>query len=217
MTRPAVCLVVTDLSERRRLEAVIAAESLGRSILDQAVDAVVVCDTRDDVIRASNSSHLLCGCNPLLQPFEEVFPLSGTDSTLDLEEIRRGHVLRNAPFEMKVGGKTMSLLVSAGPVVDADRQTLAAVITLTDVTELKRIEAELKEADARKDEMLAVVVHELRSPLSAIGTAVHLLEGPPISSQTSDCTYVLPSSVASSTSPGWWMTFRTSIAYGYTN
>jgi two-component system CheB/CheR fusion protein len=80
---------------------------------------------------------------------------------------------------MKVGAKAMSLLVSAGPVVDTDRQTLAAVITLTDVTELKRIEAELKEADARKDEMLAVVVHELRSPLSAIEMAVQLLEEAP--------------------------------------
>ncbi len=101
----AVCLVVTDLSELRLHEAVVAAEALGRSILDQAVDAIVVCDARDDVIRASKSSHLLCDCNPLLQPFEAVFPLSSLGDTLDLDAVRRGHVLRNASFEMRGGGR----------------------------------------------------------------------------------------------------------------
>ena len=85
----AVCLVFTDLSELRLHEAVVAAEALGRSILDQAVDAIVVCDARGDVIRASKSSHVLCNCNPLLQPFEAVFPLSSLGDTLDLDAVRR--------------------------------------------------------------------------------------------------------------------------------
>ena len=172
----AVCLVVTDLSELRLHEAVVAAEALGRSILDQAVDAIVVCDARDDVIRASKSSHLLCDCNPLLQPFEAVFPLFRLGDTLDLDAVRRGHVLRNASFEMRRAGVTTSLLVSAGPVIDRAGNSVGAVITMTDVSELKRVEGELKEADARKDEMLAVVVHELRSPLSTISLALELLQ-----------------------------------------
>ena len=123
----AVCLVVTDLSERRRHEAVVAAESLGRSILDQAVDAIVVCDVQGQIIRASKSSHLLCDCNPLLQPFDAAFPLSSMGMALDLDAIRRGHVLRNAPFEMEAAERTIALLVSAGPVVDAAGVTVATV------------------------------------------------------------------------------------------
>jgi signal transduction histidine kinase len=176
----ATCIVVTDLSEQRRHEAVSAAEALGRSILDQALDAVVVCDLRGVVVRASASSHALCGCNPLLQPFSDVFPLVGRDRPLDLGEIRRGQALRNAPFEMDQGARQISLLVSAGPVVDAAGAVVACVITMTDVTELRRVEAALKEADARKDEMLAMVVHELRNPVSNISLVADLLNVKPL-------------------------------------
>ena len=97
------CLVVTDLSEQRRHEAVIRAEALGRSILDQAVDAVVVCDPRGDVVRASNSAHLLCGCNPLLQPFDARFPAGRSRASARSANCpaRRSHAqrsLRNAHF-----------------------------------------------------------------------------------------------------------------------
>ncbi len=164
----AICLLVTDLSEQRKHEAVMAAEALGRSILDQALDAIVVCDLRGAIVRASKSSYALCGCNPLLQPFAAMFPLSGNSEALDLEAIQRGQVLRDAAFEMALSGRQVSLLVNAGPVVDAAGETVACVITLTDITHLKRIEIDLKEADAKKDEMLAVVAHELRNPLATI-------------------------------------------------
>src|SRR5690606_33716939 len=45
----------------------------------------------------------------------------------------------------------------------------------TDITEEKAAEEALREADRRKDELLATVAHELRNPLSAIRFAVHAL------------------------------------------
>jgi PAS domain S-box-containing protein len=45
-----------------------------------------------------------------------------------------------------------------------------------DVTERKRAEAALVEADRRKDEFLATLAHELRNPLAALGNALALLE-----------------------------------------
>jgi PAS domain S-box-containing protein len=44
-----------------------------------------------------------------------------------------------------------------------------------DVTERKRAEEKLKEADRRKDEFLAMLAHELRNPLAPIGAAADLL------------------------------------------
>lgn len=164
----AVCLIVTDLSEERRHAALAEAEALSRSILDQAVDAVVVCDLRGDVVRASKSAHALCGGNPLLKPFLTVFPLTGGPEPLDLTSIQGGRVLRNAAFEMVWPDRRLAVAVSAGPVVDASGQAVATVITMTDITEIKRASEELEQADARKDEMLAVVVHELRDPLATI-------------------------------------------------
>jgi PAS domain-containing protein len=50
------CLVISDLTDKKRHEALVSAEALGRAILEQAVDAIVVCDTRGRVIRASEDS-----------------------------------------------------------------------------------------------------------------------------------------------------------------
>jgi PAS domain S-box-containing protein len=48
--------------------------------------------------------------------------------------------------------------------------------SLSDVTEQKRIERVLREADRRKDEFLATLGHELRNPLAPIANAVQLLQ-----------------------------------------
>ena len=44
-----------------------------------------------------------------------------------------------------------------------------------DVTERKRAEEVLREADRRKDEFLAMLAHELRNPLAPLRTGLHLL------------------------------------------
>jgi signal transduction histidine kinase len=44
-----------------------------------------------------------------------------------------------------------------------------------EISERKRIEAQLQEASRRKDEFLAILAHELRNPLSAIHNGVQLL------------------------------------------
>ena len=48
-----------------------------------------------------------------------------------------------------------------------------------DITEQKRTEQALREADRRKDEFLAVLAHELRNPLAPIRTALELLRVSP--------------------------------------
>jgi signal transduction histidine kinase len=44
-----------------------------------------------------------------------------------------------------------------------------------DVTRLKRAEAALREADRRKNDLIAMLGHELRNPLTVISTAVQML------------------------------------------
>ncbi|MFS0753526.1 PAS domain S-box protein [Noviherbaspirillum sp. 1P10PC] len=50
-----------------------------------------------------------------------------------------------------------------------------ALAVVLDITERKRAEEKLKEADRRKDEFLAMLAHELRNPLAPIGAAADLL------------------------------------------
>ncbi|MBK9260097.1 MAG: response regulator [Polyangiaceae bacterium] len=50
------------------------------------------------------------------------------------------------------------------------------LVSLVDITEIKRAEETLREADRRKDEFLAMLAHELRNPLAPIRNATQALK-----------------------------------------
>jgi PAS domain S-box-containing protein len=58
---------------------------------------------------------------------------------------------------------------------DADGRPRRVLGTCQDVTERKRAEQDLREADRRKDEFLAMLAHELRNPLGPILNAAEVL------------------------------------------
>ncbi len=67
---------------------------------------------------------------------------------------------------------TSSVSALRGP--DGRFQGLVAIVV--DVTERKLAEEQLRDADRRKDEFLAMLAHELRNPLAPIGAAAELLK-----------------------------------------
>jgi PAS domain S-box-containing protein len=62
------------------------------------------------------------------------------------------------------------------PMPLSDGSAPALFGTIRDITDRKRAEDDLREADARKDIFLATLAHELRNPLAPIRTAAHVLE-----------------------------------------
>jgi signal transduction histidine kinase/ActR/RegA family two-component response regulator len=171
-----LCLLLTDLTERKRHAVMATAEALGRSILDQAIDAIVVCDTKWRVLRASHTAYRLCGTNPLRKPFSEVFRLQRDHGPFDFGGALRGAAIRGVEcFMSGPGAERVTLLLSAGPVQDKSGTTLGCIITMTDISERKRAEQRLREADRRKDEFLAILAHELRNPLAPIRNGLELM------------------------------------------
>jgi PAS domain S-box-containing protein len=72
--------------------------------------------------------------------------------------------------------------LTLAPVLDDARQVLFVAATGTDITDRKRsdealrkLAADLSEADRQKDEFLATLAHELRNPLGAISNALQVL------------------------------------------
>jgi PAS domain S-box-containing protein len=78
----------------------------------------------------------------------------------------------------------------AFPVKDDDGRIYRLAGIAEDITEKKRAEEALKDADRRKDEFLATLAHELRNPLAPICNAVELLQSaqnhPEVSQQACD-------------------------------
>lgn len=66
------------------------------------------------------------------------------------------------------GGGERFFLPHAVPILDEERQLLGVTVVLADVTNLRRL-------DEMKSGMLAVVSHELKTPLTSIRMGVHLL------------------------------------------
>jgi PAS domain S-box-containing protein len=142
-----VCLMVTDLTEQKRRDEIVRAERLARSILEQAVEAIVVVDPGGKIIRASQTAHSLAGGNVLLRQFDETFPLQPASLSLAslLPRVQRGEVLQGLEASLvRPDGKVSQLIVSAGALLGAGREFLGCVVTLTDVTERRRAEGRFR-------------------------------------------------------------------------
>ncbi len=144
----AVSVIVTDLTERRRSEQIIASENLARSILDQAAESIVVCDPEGRIVRANPSAIELCGQNPLLRQFTEVFPLRGVRQASGPEDRSPSSFISGTSETLRSLGAVLirpnlppvEVLISAGPLSTADGEPLGRVITLTDISALARVQ-----------------------------------------------------------------------------
>ncbi len=68
-----------------------------------------------------------------------------------------------------------TVVASAAPVRDSEGALVGAVTVLMDISERVRAEEELRQANTRKDNFLAMLAHELRNPLAPIAAASELL------------------------------------------
>ncbi|MFA6271178.1 MAG: PAS domain S-box protein, partial [Candidatus Paceibacterota bacterium] len=141
------CLVLTDLTEQKSHEQIAADERLAREILEQTVETIVVCDEEGRVIRASQAAQQFCDGSPLLQLFAEAFPLrTQASKPFQLAPVLQGETLRNVDMDLERQGQKFELILNAGPLLSG-QQILGCVVTLTDITERKRIEAALQKTN----------------------------------------------------------------------
>lgn len=79
-------------------------------------------------------------------------------------------------------GRRLTALAHANPMHDDSGRLIGAVNVLVDISERKRAEDALRDADRSKNEFIATLAHELRNPLAPIRNAVEVLhlKRPPV-------------------------------------
>jgi PAS domain S-box-containing protein len=181
-----LCVTATDLTEQKHHEEMIAFDKLARSILEQAVDVLVVCDQSGVIIQASQAAHELSGFNVLHRTCEEAFPLTFKDGTtlscsvdsdspgtFSVPDCLKGHTVQNLEAQLhRADGKQFDLLLSAGPLRDSQQRVLGCLFTLNDISERKRTEDALRQSE----EKLRRQAQELEQQLIASGRLVSLGE-----------------------------------------
>ena len=164
--RTIVSVLITDVSASKKSEAMLLSGRLFNTILEQAAEAVVVCDPSGVVIRASAFTKNLCGKDPLGARFEELFPIEligpppgeakKPSSKRDRVSTRftlsgiaeNGHAQVEAHLHRENGG-SFDLLLSTTPLRGETGEFLGWVVTLTDITERKRAENTLRESEEK--------------------------------------------------------------------
>jgi len=165
---PCLCMVVTDLTEQKRNEEVLAAARLANSILEQAAEIIVVCDPSGAIIQASRKADEFWGKSVLGQSFGEVFPFAGInqlevkDSADLLKGCLAGKPIRAVEVNLRrSGGGNVHMLMSAGPVYDRSGSSIGCVVTLSDISELKEAEEALRDSERKFREQAQLLEQQL--------------------------------------------------------
>ncbi len=163
-----------------------------RTTLASIGDAVVATDTEGRITFFNAVAEALTGWDAgaaVGQPLESAFTIINEDTRQPaanpaVRALKEGRIvgLANHTLLISKSGNEQPIDDSAAPIRDAEGSVVGVVLVFRDVTErrqselaLRQSEEQLRAADRRKDEFLAVLAHELRNPLAPIRNALELL------------------------------------------
>ncbi len=188
----SVCLVVTNLTERKQAERIASSEQFIQGLIEEAPIAVAVVDQELRYLLA-NPVYRTLARNALVtgRQIEEVFapPIVRIVAPLVRQVLDSNEALHVPECAVPDSGDSW-WNISLVPLHESGGTRTSVLIVAEDITERKKAEIELhrsqdalREADRRKDEFLATLAHELRNPLAPIRTAAQILGSPKLAPQ----------------------------------
>lgn len=186
-----IALVVENgrLHERARLQ-----EERWRMVLETMDDMVCIADLDGNIRYVNRALSRWLGTTVLTDSASvaeyarrHLFRPDGSRFAFD--ELPLSLALRGEPVssievvDRSENGEERIGLWTGSLVRQPDGRARFAILVGHDVTERKRSEETLREADRRKDEFLAMLSHELRNPLAPIRNAIYLLQRLPPGSE----------------------------------
>ncbi|HEY7887759.1 MAG TPA: PAS domain S-box protein [Steroidobacteraceae bacterium] len=173
-----IVVVFRDVTQRKRAEHARA----WLAALVESSDDAIASKTLDGIVTSWNpAAARLFGYAPeeiTGKPITTIIPLElQAEEAEILARLRRGE--RVDHFEtvrVTKDGRRIDVSLTISPIRGADGEIIGASKIVRDITERRRAERLLREADRQKDEFLATLAHELRNPLAPICAAAELLK-----------------------------------------
>ena len=170
-------LVFRDVQER--LQAMLAHSRLA-AIVESSQD-VIISKSLNGIIQSWNlEAERVFGYTAeeaIGQHITLIIPSDRADEEHSImDRLRRGERVEHfETIRQAKGGRLVDLSVAISPVRNADGEVVGASKVARDITERKKIEEALRNADRRKDEFLAVLAHELRNPLAPLANGLQVI------------------------------------------
>ena len=177
----AACTFV-DLTQRRRTEKALQdSEAHLRSLFDQTGAGFCELDLKGRIIRVNGRFCAIAGRSSeelLARDMRDI--THADDLALNLPLLERAATF-GEPFEiekryLRPDGGIVWVSNTVSPIRSLDGSIGSLLAVCVDISERKRAEEALREADRRKDEFLAMLAHELRNPMAPIRAAADLME-----------------------------------------
>ena len=151
-------------------------------------DAVITTDTLGKITFLNPVAESMTGwssADAAGLALEEVFHIINEETQLEVTNpvgnvLQSGKIVGLANHTVLVGrnGQATAIEDSAAPIRNTAGDIVGVVLVFHDVTERRRSEQALRDADRRKDVFLATLAHELRNPLAPIRQAAMIAKAP---------------------------------------
>jgi PAS domain S-box-containing protein len=171
----AVDRVLSDVRLERKL---VESELRLASIVGTTMDAIVMCDAQWRIVLFNPSAENMfawAAADAVGTSIDRLVPdLSRAVIQQQTVPVIPGTLRQRREVDaVRPDGRRLPVELSVSDVV-VHHKRLVTVIA-RDISERRKTEADLREADRRKDEFLGMLAHELRNPLAAIMTAGEVL------------------------------------------
>lgn len=159
----------------------IAAGNYLAAIVNSSDDAIIGKNLNGVIISWNNSAERIFGYTAeeaIGQHINLIIPVGRTDEEfVILGKVKSGQPVKHfETIRRRKDGRMIDISLSVSPIRDANGVVIGASKIARDVTEQRRTERELADSNRRKEEFLANISHELRTPMNAVIGLANILD-----------------------------------------